>query len=374
MKNKKTKSNFSLKPLKLPANLNFQSLIADVQGCGTIRVMYPYMLLNHFMQKGLSIRTGYNSFFVKEPDYYKSSFMLQIQRGATKQHLDLFKYFINGITPKTGTRLIYEIDDLLMGIPEWNFAYEYYSNKQEYIKEMLSIVHGITVSTEPLKRVYSEFNSNIMVIPNHLPKFIWGDIYPKHDNNPKEKKPRIFWGGSANHHSTPAMKEQGIKGGDFSSGLLTFIKKTTDKYQWVFAGSLPNELQCIKDRIEIHGWSNVFNYPKFAKSLDADFCVAPLMDNLFNECKSNIKALEFVACGCPAVYSDVYPYKDMSLKADNDDEFISHIERLADDISFRKRVFKKDYDRVRGQLFWEENGNIKNYINSYLKLFKQRLP
>jgi hypothetical protein len=32
------------------------------------------------------------------------------------------------------------------------------------------------------------------------------------------------------------------KGGDFGNKLLNFIRKTTDKYDWIFMGAIPEEL------------------------------------------------------------------------------------------------------------------------------------
>jgi glycosyltransferase involved in cell wall biosynthesis len=44
-------------------------------------------------------------------------------------------------------------------------------------------------------------------------------------------------------------------------------------------------------------------------SLDLDIAVAPLEDNLFNRCKSNLRLLEYGAMSWPVVCSDVYVYK-----------------------------------------------------------------
>jgi len=360
--------------LKLPARIAFLSYLGDAQGCGTIRVIFPSLLLHHLQIKKLTIHTFYLSYFIGDPNYYKNFTFIQFQRSATKEHLDMFRHFKNTIQPMARVPIIYEIDDMLFDIPEWNYASEYYKQREPFIEEMLKLSDGITVSTHKLKEVYTRFNKNIAVIENHLPKFIWGDIFPKHEYEPREKKPRILWGGSQNHFATKHLLDRGIKGGDFSNKLLNFILKTSDKYQWVFSGGLPGELEKHKDKFEYHGWVDVFNYPNHLKNLDVDFCMAPLMKSEFNDCKSNIKQLEYVAIGCPAVYSNARPYEKCTLRAETDDEFIGYIEQLADDIDFRATVWRKDYQACRGQLWWEESGNLKKYINSYLSLFGKKLP
>jgi hypothetical protein len=359
--------------LKYPARIAFLSYLGDTQGCGTIRVIYPYFLLNHYKKKDLTIHTTYFSQFVDDISFYKNQTFVQFQRSATKQHFEIFNQFKNRIQPQAKVPIVYEIDDLLINIPEWNYAAPYYKNNQPYIEKMMSMADAMIVSTPTLKKVYSKYQKKIDIIENHLPKFVWGDIYPKHEYEPREKRPRILWGGSQNHFAVKPLVDQGITGGDFGKKLLNFIKKTTDKYQWVFSGGFPHELEKVKNKLEYHGWKDVFNYPRHIKNLDVDFCMAPLMPGIFNESKSNIKQLEYVAIGCPAVYSDIAPYKKCHLRAKDDDELIAGIEKLAGDIDYRGRVWRKDYQAVRGQLWWEESGNIKKYINTYLGLFGQKL-
>jgi len=50
-------------------------------------------------------------------------------------------------------------------------------------------------------------------------------------------------------------------------------------------------------------------YPSKLASLDLDLALAPVEQNLFNECKSNLRLLEYGACGFPVVCSDVRCYQ-----------------------------------------------------------------
>lgn len=50
-------------------------------------------------------------------------------------------------------------------------------------------------------------------------------------------------------------------------------------------------------------------YPAKLAGLNLDLALAPLEDNLFNQCKSNLRLLEYGACGFPVVCSDVRPYQ-----------------------------------------------------------------
>lgn len=363
-----------LEPIKTPARLSFLGYLGDVQGCGTIRMIYPYLLLNHYRQPGVQVMTEMINHYVSDVKFYQNVSFVQFQRSATEDHLQIFAHYKDKIQKVVKTPVIYEIDDMLINIPSWNFASDYYNKNEKYVKQMMRWADGMICSTDMLKEVYSEFNERIEVIPNHLPKFIWGEIYEKHLYGPREKRPRIFWGGSQNHFALKKMAKEGIKGGDFGDGLLNFIRKTTDKYDWVFMGAMAQELNDIKNKITFVPWAPVFNYPAVMKGIEPDICIAPLEDSKFNSCKSNIKMLEFAACGAPGVYSDVHPYKKARLKAKTDEEMISHIELLAGDVSQRAKTYKKDSVAVGGQLWWEEGNNLKHYLNTYLKLFGKRLP
>ena len=312
--------------------------------------------------------------YVSDIEWYKPFTFVQFQRSATEQHYQLVKHFKNVVQKRHPTiPCVYEIDDMLFDIPKWNYASLYYNQAEELIKNIMRECDGMITSTAKLKEFYSPYCNKISVIPNHLPKFIWGDIYPAHDYCDDRNKVKILWGGSQNHFAMKQVVGEQNAGGDFGKGLLDFIRKTIDKYEWHLCGALPEELANIKGKINFHPWADVFNYPHLLKTIEPDICIAPLEDIKFNHGKSNIKCLEYVACGAVGVYSDVTPYKFMTLKAKTDEEMIAHIEQLAEDRDYRAKIFKKDYQRVKPQLWWEENNNIRKYINTYLGLFGQCL-
>jgi len=364
-----------LKVLDPPASFHYTVYIADFQGCGYIRVLLPIALVNQSQFKGYSIRGSYNSTFINDIRFYKNLTWVQFQRAYTEAHLKTIKHYTVNVSKVTKTPILYEIDDLLFDIPKWNYAAGHYNKNADTVKKILDLVRGVTCSTEKLKEAYSEYNDNIVVIPNHLVKSIWGDIKVKHENEPNEKKPRILYFGSSNHFSTSQLVKGGIRGGDFSPELIEFIKKTVTKYQWIIAGGFPEELKLLISHgvIEYHPWQPILYIPNYLKQIDADIGIAPLEQNNFNECKSNIKALEYSALGIPAVYTNIEPYKDMKCTCDTTSYMIDRIESLAASVDIRKQVYNDQYEVVKDQLFWEENGNIKKYINAYLSLFGKKM-
>ncbi|MCK5016056.1 MAG: hypothetical protein KAS32_03200, partial [Candidatus Peribacteraceae bacterium] len=339
--------------------------LGDMAGCGTIRVIQPSMILNNFYSPDYQFESIFNNRYTPYPNAYNDCSIVTFQRSASKPQLDMIRHF-KKMNP--GKKVIYEIDDDILNIPEWNFAADFYNKNRRHIETILRLVDGIVCSTPELKKVLSKYNNNINVSLNHLPEFIWGDVSDNILEDDNTQKRRIMYAGSHNHFDRSNDR------GDFSHKLIDFVTKTTDKYQWIFVGGIPQSLKGHKDIIH-HEWKPVIEYPRFLKKLRPDIYLAPLDNNKFNRSKSNIKALEAAALGIPLVCSKIEPYDGLTYAASDDEIFIGMIERLADDSELRQWVWKSQYDILKDQLFWEDNDyrNLLDYLNQHLRLLGKEL-
>jgi len=335
-------------------------------GCGYIRCIFPSMLVSQYVhKKTIRFIPSYGMYFINDPAFYKNQMFTIFQRSATPEQLKLVLYFKQNFKQKTNTPLLYEIDDLLTDIPDWNYASDYYKKYSKVAIEIMKNMDGMIVSTNKLKEIYSKYCSKIKVVPNHLVKGFWGEAKYIEQQN---KKLRILWSGSGNHFAT----KKGQSGGDFGKELLSFINKTTDKYQWVIVGGCPQEIK-ENNKIEKHGWIPLLEYPNYMKSLKIDLAIAPLEQNLFNECKSNIKALEYTASGIPAIYTNIEPYKNMTVVCDTEEWMIHQIEMYLSNPYKLKELWNKDYKKLKSQLFWEDNNNLTKYLNKMFDIFNSKL-
>jgi len=210
--------------------------IADRNGCGYFRCIWPFELLATY-KNVLTI----NSFiYHTEPSTLAKAKMFRFQRQATTVQTNAwFSYF--HMRQKNGLKfkMQYEIDDLLMEIePHNKIAYEYFDKeKKDNHLKMLHSADSIVFSTEALKDIYvKDYNINaekICVVRNHLPQFLYSLPYrhtPKDfKRDQPEKRPRIFWSGSASHLGPD---------GDLAF-LIPMIIKTRSEYKWVFQGVVP---------------------------------------------------------------------------------------------------------------------------------------
>jgi len=360
-------------PMKvIPKNsrIFWHSYVADKGGCGHIRVIIPSLLVNmkRFGNLNINLYPQYGMNYILDGEYYKNKLFVIFQRAATEDQLKIVKYLKNNVFNKTGTKIIYELDDDLIDVPEWNMAADFYNKNRKNSLEIISRSFGVTTSTEHLAKKIRKYNKNVKVIPNHLPKFVWGEIPEIKET---EEKPKILWFGSSNHFSIPNSDKEG---GDFGSELINFIRKTVDIYDWIFVGAMPKEIIDIKDKFYHYKWTTIFEYPSLIKSLNANVGIAPLLKHDFNRSKSNIKALEYIASGIPGVYTNITPYENLKNVCETDNYMIDRIEHLANNPDFRKETLEYDYNMVKDQLFWEENDNIKKYVDTYLNFFNMRLP
>lgn len=187
--------------------------------------------------------------------------------------------------------LIFEIDDLLTNIPIDNRAFhkQYKDTKKRMVKG-LKYCDRMVVSTQPLKDAFQSYIDDIRIIPNYLPKSVWGDLHSKRN---RSEKLRVGWAGSI-----------------FHKGDLAIISKLVENYhdavEWVFFGMAPEGLD---GKIEFHPGVSLDLYPEKLATLDLDLALVPLEDNAFNAAKSNLRLLEFGILGWPVICSDVYPYR-----------------------------------------------------------------
>ena len=362
--------NASIPPEKLK-NLQERlviNYIADRNGCGYFRAIFPFELLA-VMKNVMTI----NSFlYHTDPSTLTKVHTLRFQRQATNAQLQAWDRYIM-IRKQYGFnyKMQYEIDDLLMEIEDYNVVAKQFfdeEKKQNHLK-MLRSSDSITFSTEALKKIYVEDykidGSKIKVVNNFLPQFLYS--FPSR-NSVKEfnsqNKMRVFWSGSASHVGA---------GGDLEF-LEPLIRKTVDKFQFVFQGVFPPSLtDLVKEgKIEFHPWSHIYGLSniQFYKCRP-DVFLAPLKPSRFNSCKSDLKLLESSALGCPTITTSFResglksPYED---NADiciepNADHWESVLDHLSKNPDYYMEIVKNQYKFLNGR--WMEN-NLDQWIQALL--------
>jgi len=314
----------------LPRFINY---LADYSGCGHWRILWPEQVINS-TGKGMSQST---TAMVADPRWYEKVKAVKLQRqasGSQKQFLEHLKK----VQKEHDFKIIYEVDDVVFReeIPDYNkfkFAFDNNEIRQNCI-DMINMVDEVTVTCDFMRRLYIEKTSqqNITVIPNFVPNFWMGHLFNRNqvqssfDTN--KKKPRILYTGSGAHYDV----DNKTGGKDDMSEVLNVIRKTVNKYQWVFVGAFPPPLADLvrTGKIEFHPWKNLLEYPHFIANLKAQLMVAPLEVNNFNRAKSDIKFIEACTLGIPCLCQDMDTYYSApgGLRFKTPEEFEHKIENI----------------------------------------------
>ncbi len=351
--------------LSLPRYVNY---LADYSGCGFWRILWPENLIN---ATGAGCSTSLTA-MVFDPRWYTNVKCIKVQRQASSDQREFIKY-LKSIQAQHGFKLIYEVDDVVFreDIPDYNkfkFAFDNDEIRNNCI-EIINLCDEVTVTCDYMRKLYQERTGKkeITVIPNFVPYSWMGHQYNKnriwnnYDKN--KKKPRILYTGSGAHYDVD-NKNGGID--DFSH-VLELVKKTIDKYQWIFVGAFPPPLlpYVQSKQIEFHNWQSLADYPDFINSLNAQVMIAPLLDNSFNRSKSDIKFIEACVLGLPCMVQDMETYK-------NAPEFLKF--KTGEDLEFKLEAILKNkaqYYRntellrhIGSQRFLESKENIGCHLEA----------
>ena len=261
------------------------------------------------------------------------------------------------VAREAGKLIIYEIDDYLFDLPE-----DHPERKSEvYTQALLPMLSALVeadlviVPTEKLRETLKGFNPNIVILPNYLDDSIWRLEPPA---TQEQDIITIGYMGSNSHTSDLDM---------ISSALISLAKKYQGKLKFKIWGTpLPESLKDLPC-VEWHpSPTNVYvNFVEYFQKQTADIFIAPLADNLFNNCKSPLKFLEYSARGVPGVYSATEPYRLIiengkdGLIATNQEEWIRALERLIVKAPLRERIAKAAQKKIREH--WLLSHNIPNW-------------
>jgi hypothetical protein len=315
----------------LPRAINYY---ADYGGCGFWRMIWPEFLMNAYNKACMSGLTQ----MILDLRFYGGIKAIRMQRQATPIQRDFIKELVKA-KEHFNQRMIYEVDDIVFkdDIPDYNRCKDAFVDPTivESILEIMKNMDEITVTCDYMKQYYQEKTGNkrITVIPNYAPKFWLDRFYDKkrvQDLYEKNKKrPRILYSGSGTH--LDVLNRTGLK--DDFHHVVEAIIKARKKFKFVFKGCFPMLVKPYIDNGEMEyiDWSPLHDYPQGLYDTNCNAVYAPLVDNVFNRSKSNIKIIESAALGMPGAFQDMCTYSMADYKFTNGNELIDQLEYITSD-------------------------------------------
>lgn len=265
---------------------------ADATGCGQYRILQPLAAMRdaglctgapspELLPTHLLLRTGADTLVFQRPYTEAGLAALAAARAVP------------------GVRTIYEVDDHMAQVPVKSIHHQDMpKDLRGRILKGIGLCDRLVVSTEPLAQALGPHAAEVRVAPNRLPPRMWGSappVRPAVDGAP-HRKPRIGWAGGAGHLGDLDM-------------VADVVRELADEVEWVFFGMCPPALRPYVSTY--YAGVPTLDYPRqlMAVTQGWDLAIAPLEANAFNECKSNLRLLEYGWCGVPVVCSDVLPYQ-----------------------------------------------------------------
>ena len=294
---------------------NVVNFPADTGGCGHYRIMFPIWSVRTIRR---DVRFVESFKLITDQSFFRDFRMIRVQRQVNDAQADYLLNFILPISKAQGQWVSYDIDDCInyADIPSFNASRSAFNSQKFFdnVKKMLAAVDILTVTTDTLGKYYVDTYGvdpkKVVVIPNFLPRWWIGETYnpSRQDELWKQNrhKPRIGFPVSSSHFDL-----KNINGGvDDFTHITDFVRSTVKDYQWVFVGHIPKQLEdlAIDKKVEVVPGSDLLNYPRELWRRNLQCVVAPLQDNTFNRCKSNIKLLESWALGMPCIAQDLECY------------------------------------------------------------------
>jgi len=212
--------------------------------------------------------------------------VIVFSRWLGKNQYDVLKRITNA-----GKPYVIDVDDYWV-LPKYNPAYwAYRKGIKNCIKDAINYADAVFCTTPKLANQVRAINDNVYIVPNCL------DTSHNQWKQPKEKNDRvkIGWVGGITHEEDLKLIADDIN----SMDVDFYICGYTPSDHW-------NNIVKLIPKANIVQGTSVFEYGEVYKHFD--FVLAPLVDNNFNNCKSELKIVEAAAYSIPIICSAVYPY------------------------------------------------------------------
>lgn len=347
----------------------------DDGGCGFFRCLQPATFLK---RSGLANAV----YILRTPtqEQLMNADLVILQENGSQEAAHMVKFMTENRIP-----FMIELDDFIhhvsprneAGYPAWNPSTLYVYRSTDNFRKAV----GMTLSTNQLAREYFPYNNNIFVVPNYLDKDKWDNPITKRQDG----KIRIGWCGGNAHADDLMMVSKVIdKIVKEYKGKVVFetIGMTRKEFAWVFPMAPTNpEHVCPSCGYEgeLHHFpgESLEDYPTVLSSKGWDIAIAPVINNAFGNCKSDLKVKEYAAAGIPVVASPVVPYQEAAengaqiLFAKTFDEWYNALKTLIEDEKKRQEILRHNKEWV--SKYWIQD-NIANIFDVYKRMVESVIP
>jgi hypothetical protein len=256
-----------------------------------------------------------------------------LQLPKTREMLDCLR-----LLQAQGVAVVVELDDHLTALPPGHQGHEVLIRRGvgRIAEACAREADFVTVSTPNLLKEYGARGRG-MVVPNAIPRRI-AELPPAYERDPEVVT--IGWAGTVGSHPYD-LQEMG-------SGLQQALDRGRSRFAILGqAGDARQRLRMAEDPVEIPWIMDVDGYAA-ALGERFDIGVAPLRIDVFNNCKSWLKVLEYSARGVFAVHSPSAEYERLGLgyRAKRPRDWATGLSRAIEDADWRREAAAADRELV----------------------------
>ncbi|MCU0485450.1 MAG: glycosyltransferase [Anaerolineales bacterium] len=251
--------------------------------------------------------------------------------------------------------VIFDLDDMLFNLPDGHPEKALGAYTSSLLPMLSAVVEAdlVTVSTPQLQKHLLSFNPNVVVLPNYLDDNLWA-FKPPRSCHAMGNPIRIGYMGSSSH--IPDLEF-------IMPVLIELLNRYPGKLQIHIWGTEPPHALMMRPEVRwIPSPSNKYvDFARYFQTQCADIFVAPLLDNVFNHCKSPIKFLEYSALGVAGVYSRITPYEQIIQHGENgflastQNEWLEYLIRLVEDEQLRMLLAANAQTTLRSNWLLTQN-------------------
>lgn len=343
----------------------------DRGACSWVRFRFMVGLLE--TNVGGEVVPVISPYEVTEPEVLKRTAAVIVARPMLQIHGDLLERY-KAKRDEFGYKVFADYDDLLCDIdgertiPEYNRFSVDPRDIGRMMEKACAGLDGITVATDFLKKTLERrFGwKNIKVLPNTVPGFAYGTA-PRRGVDSDIVKPRVLYAGSTSHFKKGHL-------GDFDGPWVPWMRKAAEEGAielHCFGYKAPEFLDGVP--VALHPFVPAVAFPQAIAAVRPDIYLAPLQENDFNRCKSDLKLLEAAAVGAVLLGSDFSdsPYSNAHpLSLVGQDFAPEGVGELVREIcrkdSFNAVLAHQRWLMEEGGRYTESNASVLRFLKAYI--------
>lgn len=326
------------------------SLEQESHACAIIRILGPMRLKNWEI--------------VWAVKFQQSGFLFDVEVAHQADLIVILRNFPSPCTEKAlqsivrlNVPIIYDLDDALLDVPEAHPFYKWLSTSVPYIKWILKEADLITVSTKVLKESLTKYTSRPIVVQPNVVDWNLFNALPR----PQKKHFNFLISGTSTHLGDWSLIEEPL-----AEILNTYQKRVNA----IFFGEIPKRFSNHPSAQLVPFQTDYKSYAAILKGLDIQAALVPLENTRFNNCKSNIKWLEYSASGITGVFSNLTPYSSCIrngetglLVNDSENDWFQGMKQLVENPASATLMIENARCEVR------EHYSIESMSDKYLAVF-----